>query len=229
MDKKNQDEKETQSRNYDEHFKDDRPKSNYEIVRGSTLKTDKAFSRRPYMNGKKKIAIEYIEDKNKRGVTFSKRKRGIMKKAFELNKLTNSDILLVIANENSHVYTFATSKFKPIVARHGKLIEDCLKNPGPFEDGNEMTDYMSENKYYGVSGYYNYTGNNYRGDSSSYYSGTDSGYIDEKENIHNIGNNTSSYFSDDDDSCSIGHNTYDYQDDDEYNHEYTPHYQYYKK
>ena len=32
--------------------------------------------------GRKKISMEYIEGKNKRSVTFSKRKKGIMKKAY---------------------------------------------------------------------------------------------------------------------------------------------------
>lgn len=31
-------------------------------------------------NGRRKIKIEYIEDKNRRHITFSKRKAGIMKK-----------------------------------------------------------------------------------------------------------------------------------------------------
>lgn len=78
--------------------------------------------------GKKKIKIEYIEGKIKRSVTFSKRKRGIMKKAFELNKLTNSDILLVIANGNGHIYTFATPRFKPILNSNQNIIQECLKN-----------------------------------------------------------------------------------------------------
>ena len=40
------------------------------------LKLDPAAKRA----GKKKIAIEFIDDKSKRNITFSKRKRGIMKK-----------------------------------------------------------------------------------------------------------------------------------------------------
>jgi hypothetical protein len=33
-------------------------------------------------SGRRKIKIEYIEDKNRRHITFSKRKAGIMKKVF---------------------------------------------------------------------------------------------------------------------------------------------------
>ena len=41
--------------------------------------------------GKKKMNIEFIEDRPKRNITFSKRKAGIMKKAFELSTLTGSE------------------------------------------------------------------------------------------------------------------------------------------
>ncbi len=34
------------------------------------------------INGRRKIKIEYIEDKSRRHITFSKRKAGIMKKVF---------------------------------------------------------------------------------------------------------------------------------------------------
>ncbi|KAL6121517.1 hypothetical protein NUSPORA_01548 [Nucleospora cyclopteri] len=77
-------------------------------------------------SGKKKIKLEYINKKAKRGVTFSKRKKGIMKKAFELSVLTGADILLVVANENGHVYTYATNKLKPVLTRQETLIKDCL-------------------------------------------------------------------------------------------------------
>lgn len=38
--------------------------------------------------GRRKINIEFIKDKSKRHITFSKRKAGIMKKAYELSTLT---------------------------------------------------------------------------------------------------------------------------------------------
>jgi hypothetical protein len=38
-------------------------------------------------SGRRKIKIEYIEDKNRRHITFSKRKAGIMKKVSLVNKL----------------------------------------------------------------------------------------------------------------------------------------------
>ncbi|KAH9411076.1 putative SRF-type transcription factor [Ordospora pajunii] len=77
-------------------------------------------------HGKKKIKLEYIAGKNKRSVCFSKRKRGIMKKAYELNILTGTEILLLIASESGHVFTFATDKLKPIILEHENIIQSCL-------------------------------------------------------------------------------------------------------
>lgn len=73
-----------------------------------------------------KINLEYISGKNKRNVTFSKRKKGIMKKAFELSTLTGSDVLLLVASESGHVYTYATPRLKPLLPKNRKFIEECL-------------------------------------------------------------------------------------------------------
>ena len=62
--------------------------------------------------GRRKINIEYIDDKSRRHITFSKRKAGIMKKAYELSTLTGTQVLLLVASETGHVYTFATPKLQ---------------------------------------------------------------------------------------------------------------------
>merc|ERR1712137_1386903 len=80
--------------------------------------------------GKRKINIEFIEDKSRRNITFSKRKAGIIKKAYELSTLTGTQVLLLVASETGHVYTFATPKLQPIITRpEGKqLIQSCLNS-----------------------------------------------------------------------------------------------------
>ncbi|KAI9323520.1 hypothetical protein BX666DRAFT_1842846, partial [Dichotomocladium elegans] len=79
-------------------------------------------------NGRRKIKIEFIEDRSRRHITFSKRKAGIMKKAYELSALTGTQVLLLIVSETGLVYTFTTPKLKPLVTRpDGKnLIQSCL-------------------------------------------------------------------------------------------------------
>jgi len=81
--------------------------------------------------GRRKINIEFIEDKSRRHITFSKRKAGIMKKAYELSTLTGTQVLLLVASETGHVYTFATPKLQPLITKpEGKnLIQACLNAP----------------------------------------------------------------------------------------------------
>eukprot|EP00002_Diphylleia_rotans_P036654 TRINITY_DN80_c0_g4_i1.p1 TRINITY_DN80_c0_g4~~TRINITY_DN80_c0_g4_i1.p1 ORF type:complete len:227 (-),score=30.61 TRINITY_DN80_c0_g4_i1:293-973(-) len=83
--------------------------------------------------GRRKILIEFIEDKSRRHITFSKRKAGIMKKAYELSTLTGTQVLLLVASETGHVYTFATPKLQPLITKpEGKnLIQACLNAPDP--------------------------------------------------------------------------------------------------
>ncbi|KAI9010327.1 hypothetical protein CLU79DRAFT_677870, partial [Phycomyces nitens] len=86
-------------------------------------------------SGRRKIKIEYIEDKSRRHITFSKRKAGIMKKAsfqaYELSTLTGTQVLLLVVSETGLVYTFTTPKLQPIVMKpEGKnLIQSCLNAP----------------------------------------------------------------------------------------------------
>jgi len=67
--------------------------------------------------GRRKINIEFIGDKSRRHITFSKRKAGIMKKAYELSTLTGTQVLLLVASETGHVYTFATPKLQPLITK----------------------------------------------------------------------------------------------------------------
>jgi len=86
--------------------------------------------------GRRKIKIEYIDDKSRRHITFSKRKAGIMKKAYELSTLTGTQVLLLVASETGHVYTFATTKLQPLITKtEGKtLIQSCLNAPDVATD-----------------------------------------------------------------------------------------------
>lgn len=89
----------------------------------------------PKRAGRRKIAIEFIDDKSRRHITFSKRKAGIMKKAYELSTLTGTQVLLLVASETGHVYTFATPKLQPLITKpDGKnLIQACLNAPDTLQ------------------------------------------------------------------------------------------------
>ncbi|CAF1151059.1 unnamed protein product [Rotaria sp. Silwood1] len=78
--------------------------------------------------GRVKIKMAYIDNKIRRYTTFSKRKTGIMKKAYELATLTGTEVMLLVASETGHVYTYATVKLQPMITSEaGKaLIQTCL-------------------------------------------------------------------------------------------------------
>ncbi|XP_076547767.1 serum response factor blistered isoform X2 [Osmia lignaria lignaria] len=104
----------------------------------------------PPSNGKKtkgrvKIKMEYIDNKLRRYTTFSKRKTGIMKKAYELSTLTGTQVMLLVASETGHVYTFATRKLQPMITSEaGKaLIQTCLNSPDPPASGSSGDQRMS--------------------------------------------------------------------------------------
>ncbi|KAI1929784.1 transcription factor of the MADS box [Ophidiomyces ophidiicola] len=82
---------------------------------------------------RRKIEIKFIQDKSRRHITFSKRKAGIMKKAYELSVLTGTQVLLLVVSETGLVYTFTTPKLQPLVTKaEGKnLIQSCLNAPEP--------------------------------------------------------------------------------------------------
>ncbi|PGH26400.1 hypothetical protein AJ80_01898 [Polytolypa hystricis UAMH7299] len=97
---------------------------------------------------RRKIEIKFIQDKSRRHITFSKRKAGIMKKAYELSVLTGTQVLLLVVSETGLVYTFTTPKLQPLVTKpEGKnLIQACLNAPEPTgaENGVEVPEVPAE-------------------------------------------------------------------------------------
>jgi len=106
------------------------PEENDESMKKETGEGGGSPSETP-RKGRRKIKIQFIDDKSRRHITFSKRKAGIMKKAYELSTLTGTQVLLLVASETGHVYTFATPKLQPLITKpEGKnLIQSCLNAP----------------------------------------------------------------------------------------------------
>lgn len=101
-----------------------------------------AKGERDQKTGRRKIKIEFIDDDARRHITFSKRKAGIMKKAFELATLTGTQVLLLVVSQTGLVYTFTTPKLQALVtqAEGRNLIQACLNAPDPsggVESGQE--------------------------------------------------------------------------------------------
>lgn len=71
----------------------------------------------------------------------------IYRKAYELSALTGTQVLLLVASENGHVYTFATPKLQPLITHsEGKnFIQSCLNAPDPDEAPQASSSSVSAN------------------------------------------------------------------------------------
>ncbi|VDL90041.1 unnamed protein product [Schistocephalus solidus] len=68
--------------------------------------------------GRKKIEIKRIEDERNRQVTFTKRKLGLMKKAYELSVLCDCEIALIIFNSSKRLFQYASSDIDQVLLRY---------------------------------------------------------------------------------------------------------------
>ncbi|XP_024186166.1 MADS-box protein SVP isoform X2 [Rosa chinensis] len=83
---------------------------------------------------REKIQIKKIDNATARQVTFSKRRRGLLKKAEELSVLCDADIALIIFSSTGKLFEYASSSMKEILERHrlhsknlGKLEQPSLE------------------------------------------------------------------------------------------------------
>lgn len=58
-----------------------------------------------------KTEMKRIENATSRQVTFSKRRNGLLKKAFELSVLCDAEVALVIFSPRSKLYEFSSSRY----------------------------------------------------------------------------------------------------------------------
>uniref|UniRef100_A0A8C5K8C3 Myocyte enhancer factor 2B n=1 Tax=Jaculus jaculus TaxID=51337 RepID=A0A8C5K8C3_JACJA len=68
--------------------------------------------------GRKKIQISRILDQRNRQVTFTKRKFGLMKKAYELSVLCDCEVALIIFNSADRLFQYASSDMDRVLLRY---------------------------------------------------------------------------------------------------------------
>lgn len=73
--------------------------------------------------GRKKINITRINDERTRQVTFTKRKFGLMKKAYELSVLCGCEIALIIFNSNDRLFQYASSGMDKVLLKYADYNE----------------------------------------------------------------------------------------------------------
>uniref|UniRef100_A0A1J3HT48 MADS-box protein AGL24 n=1 Tax=Noccaea caerulescens TaxID=107243 RepID=A0A1J3HT48_NOCCA len=67
---------------------------------------------------REKIRIKKIDNITARQVTFSKRRRGIFKKADELSVLCDADVALIIFSSTGKLFEFSSSRMRDILGRY---------------------------------------------------------------------------------------------------------------
>nr|CAD2199540.1 unnamed protein product [Meloidogyne enterolobii] len=73
--------------------------------------------------GRKKIQITRIADERNRQVTFTKRKFGLMKKAYELSVLCDCEIALIIFNSSNRLFQYASTDMDKVLLRYTEYNE----------------------------------------------------------------------------------------------------------
>ena len=61
--------------------------------------------------GRGKVVLERIQNKINRQVTFSKRRNGLLKKAFELSVLCDAEIALVIFSSRGKLFQYSSTEY----------------------------------------------------------------------------------------------------------------------
>nr|XP_048320562.1 agamous-like MADS-box protein AGL14 isoform X3 [Ziziphus jujuba var. spinosa] len=82
-----------------------------------------------------KTQMKRIENAASRQVTFSKRRNGLLKKAFELSVLCDAEVALIIFSPRGKLYEFSSSSMNKIIERYQRRGKDLgLSNKSGPED-----------------------------------------------------------------------------------------------
>nr|ADU56827.1 MADS-box protein TM3 subfamily [Coffea arabica] len=74
-----------------------------------------------------KTQIKRIENSTSRQVTFSKRRKGLLKKAFELSVLCDAEVALIVFSPSGKLFEFSSSSAASTTERYRKCIKNLLR------------------------------------------------------------------------------------------------------
>ncbi|KAG9450828.1 hypothetical protein H6P81_010793 [Aristolochia fimbriata] len=83
---------------------------------------------------REKIQIKKIDNTTARQVTFSKRRRGLFKKAEELSILCDAEVALIIFSATGKLFEYSSSSMKEIIERHNLHSKNIHKVDQPSLD-----------------------------------------------------------------------------------------------
>ncbi|XP_032824527.2 myocyte-specific enhancer factor 2A-like isoform X1 [Petromyzon marinus] len=94
--------------------------------------------------GRKKIQIMRIVDERNRQVTFTKRKFGLMKKAYELSVLCDCEIALIIFNSSSKLFQYASTDMDKVLLKYTEYSE-----PHESRTNSDIVEVLSKKEHKG--------------------------------------------------------------------------------
>ncbi|XP_015912870.1 myocyte-specific enhancer factor 2C isoform X2 [Parasteatoda tepidariorum] len=96
--------------------------------------------------GRKKIQISRITDERNRQVTFTKRKFGLMKKAYELSVLCDCEIALIIFNSTNKLFQYASTDMDKVLLKYTEYNE-----PHESRTNNDIVEALNKKEHKGSS------------------------------------------------------------------------------
>nr|ABR17851.1 unknown [Picea sitchensis] len=77
---------------------------------------------------RRKTQMKRIENAISRQVTFSKRRNGLLKKAYELSVLCEAEVGLMIFSSREKIHEFATPSMQKMLQKYEKYLQECDGN-----------------------------------------------------------------------------------------------------
>ncbi|KAK7380216.1 hypothetical protein VNO78_32721 [Psophocarpus tetragonolobus] len=84
--------------------------------------------------GRGRVVLERIENKINRQVTFSKRRSGLLKKAFELSVLCDAEVALIIFSSRGKLFQYSSTDINKIIERY----RQCRYSKSQAGDSSEL-------------------------------------------------------------------------------------------
>ncbi|KAJ4892386.1 Agamous-like MADS-box protein AGL6 [Raphanus sativus] len=83
--------------------------------------------------GRGRVEMKRIENKINRQVTFSKRRNGLLKKAYELSVLCDAEVALIVFSSRGKLYEFGSVGVGRTIERYHRCYNSSLTNNRPEE------------------------------------------------------------------------------------------------
>ncbi|XP_052193531.1 MADS-box protein SVP-like isoform X3 [Diospyros lotus] len=80
---------------------------------------------------RQRIQIKKIDNVTARQVTFSKRRRGLFKKAHELSTLCDAEIAVIVFSTTGKLFEYSSSSMKQVIERHNLQMANLVQHNQP--------------------------------------------------------------------------------------------------